>query len=440
MNFQILKKLLSDCGCLNIYIKELAPNDNSKNQVYFGGSFDILNIFPLVDIKSYTANSSKDENFKASLNFYWITEDQEFVRANNAQLILYPQYPEVRFSGFLKNCIKAPSKLMTSRSPERILFLAVTADGRILGYVIDKTFELYNEYLNFPQLTTHGVFYIIDIISQNNNRSILLKELIRIHQLGWINSKRLGSHGEVLPCLSPNCGGYTLEAELGVRPNGFSEPDFLGWEIKQFNARNFEKIGSEILTLMTPEPTGGYYVNEGVEEFVRKYGYPDKLGRYDRLNFGGIHKIGLRHPLTNLKLQLIGFDRDTNKIVTSNGRISLVDSSENEAASWSFATLLLHWNRKHNLACYVPSHKKNETQLQYRYGANLILGIGTNFIRFLDQMSKGNIYYDPGIKVEDSSTNPHTKRRSQFRIKSAYINSLYNKSEFINILDKDYMK
>jgi hypothetical protein len=31
---------------------------------------------------------------------------------------------------------------------------------------------------------------------------------------------------------SSNCGGYTLEAELGATPNGYSEPDFMGWEIK----------------------------------------------------------------------------------------------------------------------------------------------------------------------------------------------------------------
>jgi len=27
-----------------------------------------------------------------------------------------------------------------------------------------------------------------------------------------------------------NRGGYTLEAELGITPNGYSEPDFMGWE------------------------------------------------------------------------------------------------------------------------------------------------------------------------------------------------------------------
>ncbi len=33
-----------------------------------------------------------------------------------------------------------------------------------------------------------------------------------------------------------------LEAELGVTPNGYSEPDFMGWEIKQFGVKKFDKI------------------------------------------------------------------------------------------------------------------------------------------------------------------------------------------------------
>ncbi|MBK6989645.1 MAG: hypothetical protein IPH33_16245 [Bacteroidetes bacterium] len=28
-----------------------------------------------------------------------------------------------------------------------------------------------------------------------------------------------------------------MEAELGIKPNGFSEPDYLGWEVKQFELR-----------------------------------------------------------------------------------------------------------------------------------------------------------------------------------------------------------
>ena len=42
----------------------------------------------------------------------------------------------------------------------------------------------------------------------------LLKEMKRIHELGWITSKRLDKKGNILPCKSSNCGGYTLEARI----------------------------------------------------------------------------------------------------------------------------------------------------------------------------------------------------------------------------------
>lgn len=253
------------------------------------------------------------------------------------------------------------------------------------------------------------------------------------HQLDWITSKRLDRNGNVLPCLSPNCGGYTLEAELGITPNGYSEPDFLGWEVKQFGVSNFERIGSSVITLMTPEPTDGIYKTKGTEEFLLKYGYADKTGREDRINFGGVHKAAIRHNSTNLEMQLIGFDTESGKIRNSNGRIALVDTNGNEAAAWSFASMLLHWNRKHNQACYVPSLSDTAEKRKYKYGDKVILGTGTDFQFFLKQMAVGNIYYDPGIKMENVSTKPKIKKRSQFRIKSQHLRNLYKESGIVEL-------
>lgn len=154
----------------------------------------------------------------------------------------------------------------------------------------------------------HGVFKILPLEHNANYKTQLLTELYRIHSLGWIPSKRLDSDGNVVPCHAPNCGGYTLEAELGITPNGYAEPDYLGWEIKQFHSVNLERFGSTVITLMTPEPTHGFYVTDGAEAFIRKYGYPDQRGRPDRMNFGGIHKCHHEHDRTHLKLELIGFD------------------------------------------------------------------------------------------------------------------------------------
>ena len=207
----------------------------------------------------------------------------------------------------------------------------------------------------------------------------------------------------------------------------------MGWEVKQFGVTNFAKINSAIITLMTPEPTSGIYKTEGTEAFLTKYGYADKTGREDRINFGGVHKASVRHFSTNLEMQLIGFDTASGKIRNTNGRIALVDTNNNEAASWSFSSMLLHWNRKHNQACYVPSLSDTAQNRKYKYGNNIILGTGTDFQLFLKQMAIGNIYYDPGIKMENVSTKPKIKKRSQFRIKSQHLSNLYYNSETVSI-------
>ncbi len=418
-----------------MYAKVLSPNDNSKNQVYLAGNFEILNILPISEITTEEAGVWEKERFKAKLNFAWITEDGGVALAPRTQLILYPKYPEVRMSGFLAGCQNSPSELMTQRLAGRILFMGVSREGVVFAYVVAPNSNIAREFHSLTLQDSHGVFSVIDLNTTGSSRDDLLGQLKRIHELGWIKSRRLDSAGNPLACEAPNCGGYTLEAELGITPNGYSEPDYKGWEVKQFGVNRFDKIDSAVITLMTPEPTDGIYKTEGTETFIRQYGYLDKNGRPDRMNFGGIHKVGERHSTTNLQMELIGFDVDQGKIRNSNGRISLVDSQGNEAASWSFSSMLLHWNRKHNQACYVPSLSQNDSSRYYSYGNNIILGTGTDFQLFLKQMSQGNIYYDPGIKLENMSTKPKIKKRSQFRIKSRFLPELYSKNEIVDVLE-----
>lgn len=435
MNLKNLKSLFINNGCDEIYVKRLSPNDNSKNQVYFGGNFEILNVLPISGITTSEAGEWERERFKASLNFSWIKEDGNLTPAPHAQLILYPKYPEVRFSGFLLGSKNAPSQLMTQRLADRLLFVSASKNGTVLGYVAHPDSEVAREFGLEINLHEHGVFSVIDLPQIANNRAILLQELSRIHQLGWIDSKRLDRNSNLLPCRSTNCGGYTLEAELGITPNGYSEPDFMGWEIKQFGVKKLVNVNSSVITLMTPEPTDGLYKSKGAEYFIKTYGYPDKRGRPDRMNFGGLHKSGIMHPTTKLEMKLIGFDQESGKIRKSNGSISLVDLKGNEAASWSFSSMLLHWNRKHDKACYIPSLSDVNGDRKYKYGNKVILGTGTDFQLFLAQMAIGNIYYDPGIKLENMSTKPVIKKRSQFRIKSRFLPNLYKKNEIIDVIE-----
>ena len=445
MNLKALLKLFSDKNCQKIYAKKLAANDNSKNQVYLGGSFEILNILPTNEITSHDPGDWSRSRFKSKLDFYWTTDEGELSHAPEAQLILYPKYPEVRFSGFLKGSKNAPSELMANRIGDRILFLGITIDRKIIGYVVSPDSEIAKEFNSLKNINEVGVFKEIILAGgkiQLDTKEQLLVELKRIHQLGWIDSKRLDTNSNILPCVSSNCGGYTLEAELGITPNGYSEPDYLGWEIKQFAVKDFNKYNTAIVTLMTPEPTHGFYVETGVEEFIRKYGYEDKRGREARLNFGGVHKYETVHITTNLKLIIEGFDNELLKIKNTSGFIGLIDSENKIAASWSFVSLLKHWNTKHSNACYVPSLNRKDERLypfskqQYYYGNNLMLGSSTDFSLFLHQVALGNIYYDPGIKLElaiEGQRKQFIKRRSQFRIKSRNLTSLYNHNETVNL-------
>lgn len=429
MDLQNLKQFFTDQGCQKLYVKSLSPNDNSKNQVYLGsGSWEILNIFPISEIRHETAGDWAKERFKAFINFYWLSNDGVLNLAPNAQFILYPKYPEIRFSGFLAGCQSAPNELMTQRLADRLLFLSISKSGNVIGFVAHPDSEIANQFRNVQIDETLGIFKVLTLTSFDRKQQ-LLRELYRINQLDWIRSKSLTKDG-LVACEAPQCGGYTLEAELGIIRNGFAEPDYHGWEIKSFSVSNFNNLNSSTITLFTPEPTDGLYKSEGVEFFIRNYGYPDKSGKPDRLNFGGIHKVGLRHPTTNLELKILGYDETSGKIKNSDGCIALVDKEEKVAASWNFSSLLTHWNKKHNQACYVPSMSLKNDELKYKYGDRIILGTGTNFQLFLNLVSSGLIYYDPGIKLEGASTaTPKSKKRSQFRVSSKYLNQLYKNSE-----------
>lgn len=436
MNLDQLRQAMISQGVKRLYVKFLSPNDNSKNQPYLGGDFSSLNILPHGDLTAETGG--KGTRFKAPINFYWVLENGGLEAARGAQLILYPQYPEVRFSGFLRGCRSAPNDVMTSRDEGRVLFFGITEDQRIIGHAVFKDHELAHSLDGYRTKNQIGVFNQIPISGSighhDDDREALLSELKRIHELGWINSKRLQSDGSIIQCNASNCGGYTLEAELGVTPNGYSEPDYRGWEIKQHSVRNLEKPEQGIITLFTPEPTSGYYKDRGVENFIREYGYPDKLGRPDRLNFGGVHRHNNRHDSTGLKLVLLGYDIDSGKITDPASGISLIDSNGHEAATWNYAGLIKHWNRKHAHAAYIASNRQTSPRLQYRFGSKIHLGTGTDFFLLLKAFCNSHVYYDPGIKLENASTSySRIKRRSQFRIKMSETNALYHKFEALDL-------
>lgn len=415
-----------------MYAKRLAANDNSKNQIYFGPGFGALNLFPN---KGPVLNAeAKTPNYKAALNFYWLKATGQINQAPGAQLILYPDYPEVRFSGFLQRTVDAPNELLASRLPDRVLFLGVTADARIIGYVLVASDALPE--VDDDDVQRVGVFVEIPLKDDTtkSNKELLLAELRRIHLLGWIRSKQLGKDGVIGSCHAINCGGFTLEAELGIAKNSKGAPDYLGYEVKQHDEKSFDRVAAHAITLMTPEPKGGFYRDKGSEQFLRRFGYADKSGKPDRINFGGVHRVGIPNHLTGLTLALPGFD-PIKGTFNAAGSIALLTKEQEIAASWPFAEFLVHWKLKHAKAVYVPSMKTEVPERMYRYGHTVRIGEQTDFIMLLKAFYSGAVYFDPGMKIEQASTLQAVKKvRSQFRINSQALGALYMRFDSVPLI------
>lgn len=430
--FTSLKNLIEamqDAGAKRYYAKRLAPNDNSKNQLYLGGGFDALNIIPHGDIETDFSQKAKSvrRRDKAPVEFYWMDSEGTW-RAPHAQLILYPKYPEVRMSGFLKNADHAPKSLMTSRDEGRVMFFGVSPDGRVFGYVDSFDSDIVAELDAQGEFPSEGVFSNITritITASRDPRDILLETLRNVHGKGWIPGQRLHSDGAIRPYSAQNGGGYTLEAELGIIPNGIAEPDYMGWELKQYSVRDFVNFRAKSpVTLMTPEPTSGVYV-DNFPLFMNDFGYDDTKGRPGRRNFGGIYKFGSNaHARTSVRMIVEGYDPEKGKINDMGGSILLVDPDDRVAAGWEFKKLLNHWNRKHAQAAYLPSLSSGNPR-QYQYADRVQLGQGTDFFRFMRLISQGGVYLDPAVKVE----NGKQKKRNQFRVSHADLPQLYENFE-----------
>lgn len=429
MPLETLDKILArlrGLGATRVLAKELAENDNTKQQIYLGGSFDALNILPFGEL--YPEPGLKRPTLKASVPLSWMDESGQVAPAPAAKLILYPKYPEVRLSGFLRGCPTAPIRDMQPvpgrerrhrNAPDgRVLLLGISADRTITAFLIRAGSRIAAEFSAFVatrRAATAGVFLDLPL-EVTSSRDQLLARLRDIHAAGWHQSSRLTAAGTRIAYVARNGAGYTLEALLGVIPNGRAEPDFLGWEIKA--------CGSDRVTLMTPEPDAGYYGTHGVEAFLRRYG---RQTANDTLYFTGTHRVGETCQTTGQRLLMEGFDATKGRITDADGGLRLVTDDDTVAAAWSFPRLLQHWGRKHASAAYVP-YSMREDRKEYRFDSPALLGEGTDFVRFLVAMAAGSVVYDPGPKLMGASTSrPKTKARSQFRIQRRALAGLYDR-------------
>ena len=434
--FQSLDALL-DCfeklGSRNIYCKFLAENDNSKQQIYLGNSFEVLKLLVLGKVRAEA--SVKIPNFKAGVPLYWVDGEGQVASAPGAQLILYPQYPEVRLSGFLKGCPIAPSVRLRAipkderrfnNGPDgRVLFFGVSDDS-VFTYLADAgtaVAHAAHEHVAEATQLESGTLRELRVRQGPSAREQLLARLREIHYAGPHQSMRLDRNGNRIAYTARNGGGYTLEALLDIVPNGRSAPDFMGWELKAYS-------GSRI-TLMTPEPDAGYYGEHGVEAFLRKYG---RLLPGDVIYFTGSHKVNVASKTSGQTLITTVFDTTSGTITDVEGGIRLLDSDGHVSAEWTFSGLVEQWGRKHAAAAYIPYEKSGDVPPVYDYKSPVLLGEGTEFSLFLKALSDGKVIYDPAPKLERASEPAsRTKARSQFRMATKELGCLYRKFDSIDL-------
>ncbi len=433
-----------ELGCENVYFKFLVTNDNSKNQIYLGGSFEVLQILPVQEIYHEPAGEWEKERFKTKIDFSWLDMNTgNPAPARHSNLILYPKYPEVRLSGFLLGCRQAPSEWLRDR--QSISDISILENGRIFLIGVNKNDGKSYGYLDLAGRDSYQIlsgFHDIETIGgalrrvprnlyrEDSTRVQVIDTMLSIHAKGFIRSKRLNAAGNTIEYNAANGGGYTLEAELGIIPNAESTPDFRGWEVKQIRATNFDNPNSAIVTLMTPEPDGGLY-HDNIGRFMQEHGYPDR--RDDtRINFGGIYKYDIVTALTNLTMNIQGYDHQVGKIRNSSGYIFLEDVNGDNASSWSFGKLLEHWAKKHNQTIYVPCITETRAGVKYyHYGNRYLVGEGTSFNRFITALLSTNVYLDPAIKYfPNRQVGTRMKKRNQFRTKTGHLDVLYDQWEF----------
>lgn len=421
-------------GACQIVFKLLANNDNSKQQVYFGGDFEVLRMIPHGDLTG-SFSSADGTVFKASLNLKWLPPSLigEPEVAPGAQLIYYPRYPEVRMSGFLRGCRIAPSGLMQPPTSEeraqrehspRCLVLGICPDGAVLAYVAawesHVAADAIGRISGGTVANVASVFY--EVQSQRTDpATVLLARLEQIYARGPVRSCRLDASGVLMPYTATNGAGYTLESQFGIVPNGHSEPDFLGWELKAHSG--------QVVTLMTPEPDVGIYL-DSLDDFLLAYGGV----KAERRDFNGRHRVDMVCEKTSLTMHMEGFDRTRCEITDPNGGLFLRDQTGQLAAGWTFNKLVTHWAKKHGQTAYVTYTKQESAGgVYYRYGPEVLLCQGAELKRFLAALDDGIIYYDPGINQKLVDGKWKSKKRSQFRVRWNDVTRLYEQVRHVRL-------
>ena len=441
-NLDSLKGAMRDAGVDRLFFKILSKNNNDKQQIYIATDMSRIGFLPTEKTEATRSRSSKKNPkgsaiFRTNMPLYWLNPDCNLFPAPKTKLIYYPQYPEVRVSGFLDNCECAPTELLsiTRRGGEqgRVLFLGVTRDRRVVGHVVAPESALANEIKEFKDIASHGCLKEILFREYIDSRKVLISELARIHRMGWLDPVKLTQDGMVA-YNKRNAIGYTLEAHLGVLPNGDAAADFLGWEVKSSTIQRHGKNFSAKISIMTGSPTGGLIREIGWRNFVLRFGYRNEEKPPGRIDFNGMHVFGVRQGKTGMTLDIEGYKNG--QILDETGGIVIRNDEGEILLKWHFSKLIDHWKKKHSKVVFVPGVASRDKPKRFFFDRKVRMGIGADFKRVLESIEKGGVVYDSGLWVnpEGPTKKERGKERHQIRVIPSMISELYSKVEDVDVV------
>ena len=419
-----LNILLTKHGVRDAIIKPLSKNHNDKNQVYSGSDFKPLTPFFEVEFKERAMSTSLKKGGTENnaqileatfVNFFWLDQSGNEVRAKSVKMITYPQYPETRMSGFQSIDGTMPESMsvdFTKAHPNRLRYLVMgrRGQGEVLALmVLDPPPNLVEEMKALPNAEKSRVWKYLQVKESGSHR---LRELLSQAVATSHRGCRLDTRGNEIPFNGTQVCGYTLERACGIVPNSDKSGDYEGIELK---AHTQKKV-----TLFTPEPDMGVYA-ESFDTFMKTWGYLDASGNY-RLT--GIHRSGNVCKKSGLLMTIQNYDPAKSIAEQSNIFVALYDSEQTLAAGWSLERLMNCWGAKHNEVVYVSASRSDAVDEKdisegYRYRVNFDSQVlwcrKTSIDQLFLAIHKGVIFLDPAPKLH-ATDKSQSKRRSQWRV------------------------
>ncbi len=437
--FESIEQALLDQNCKYALVKVLAKNqDNEKNQIYLGAERGLSQLLPgIPGVRSGSTSTRKRHSVpgqlitELKLEFSWLWPDAQPSPAPSTRIIDYFQYAadgETRLSGFIRDCPRAPRALRRDEMDafgRRVLVIGV-AEERTFGIVVTDRDgqQLVDRLSALPFVPNHPVLRLWEL-NRNDprlNPDVLIEDLRKIagRPLPACALHRAGE--SPVPQRARQGGGWTLEANLGIPRNSASGPDKHGFEIKS--------VSGDQVTIITTEPDLGARP-EGFVDYMKRFGWESPV-RPGHWVFNGAHRCNHPNNRTHAVLIVDHWDHTRNAPAgTGEPRILLIETRTDQLiAGWSYRRIAEHWNKKHAGAVYVETIPSNcdggRFPSHYSYGPTVCIGIGTNPIRYFQNLARGEIYLDPGDSLSAGGTQ---KRRTQWRIRGNIRSALAKRLE-----------